>query len=365
MAYYASYKHKKEEKTMRKAVTFLLVMVVILTILCSCNKSDNYSNSSSVLNSQQQNSSSVTQSVSSTVSVPATNKSENSQPVSSSDTTETTEVKKETIWKLIDENKVEDITPVFENLRYIIDDSDWNPNLNKNIDYGVLSFFKVGGKTGVVDYQGEIKIPYEDNVSWCIEGFVDAHHNKYDSEFRKETAGGHGVDGSYLFDLNTYKLVDDTGEGWPEFVDIDYYIKNNHSLSGIYKCAYFKADKDMEFALNMEKETDFFIVLDEKGVPITEPNIQEGTGFYDGISAIKKDNKWGFISVDGNMLLDFQYDYAYNFMDDIAAVCKDGKWGYINKDGSVYKDFVFDATRSFFKGKAWVKLNGKWQIITK
>lgn len=329
---------------MRKVFTLCLVTVILLS-MGGCGTDNNPTSISSVSSSQQQNTQNT-----------------NTQPAVTSSTA-AADVKHETIWKLIDENKVEDITPVFETARYILMAND--SRFYKNIDYGSLSFFKVDGRTGVVDDKGEIRIPYTDNARWCfVEGFVDEKHNPYDSEFKKKDfIGGHGGASAHYFDLNTQKLVMEDESG-PVFIDIDDYIKNNYQLSGIYKAAYFKPDKDIDGMLNLERETGLYIVIDDKGNPITEPNIQDGTSFYNGISAIKKDNKWGFIDLKGNMIVDFQYDYAYNFTDNTAAVSKDGKWGYINKDGSIYKDFVFDAARSFYKSKAWVKLNGKWQIYT-
>lgn len=337
---------------MKRAFTFLLVTVIAFLSLWGCNKAGSNSGNKSYIQNSQPEQQQPQQ-------PPQQNSSNgNSQPVGSTDANPKTSNKKETIWSLIDENRVEDITPVFENHRYILDVEAFRSERYKNIDCSELSFFKVNGRTGVIDSEGNIKIPYEDNVGWCMEGFVDEKHCPYDSEFKKEAQSGHGTS-THMFDLNTHKLVDYNSDG-NCFIDINYCIKNNISLAGICKAAYFKAGGP---ELSIEKETDYYIVIDDKGNPITGPDIQDGTSFYNGISAIKKNNKWGFIDLKGTMVLKFQYDYAYNLIDGIAAVCKDGKWGYINKDGSIYKNFIYDATRSFYKGKAWAKLNGKWQII--
>lgn len=356
----------KEGNDMRKMFILSLIVSVIFIGLSGCSNAGGPDAGALALSSQPRNSSGInSQSSGSAYSPPeATDEDVNSQPAGTAVIAQVSKARKENIWKLIDEGRVEDITPVFETARYILDSGDDRSMRWKNIDYGALSFFKVDGRTGVVDDRGEIKIPYEDNAGWCIEGFVDELHRTYDGEFNKEGGSGHGIS-SFFFDLNSNKLVMSDEDGY-RYIQMGNYIENHYSLTGIFKAAYFKIGKSQlgEDALVMERQTNAFIALDDKGNPISKPNLQAGTAFYKGISAVKKDNKWGFIDRKGNMILDFQYDDAYNFVDDTAAVCKDGRWGYIKRDGSVYKDFIYDAARSFYKGRAWAKLDGKWQVIT-
>lgn len=47
-----------------------------------------------------------------------------------------------------------------------------------------------------------------------------------------------------------------------------------------------------------------------------------------------EDKKYGFVDMDGNLVVDYQYDKAYEFNSyGFAAVKKDGKWGSINEQG--------------------------------
>lgn len=47
-----------------------------------------------------------------------------------------------------------------------------------------------------------------------------------------------------------------------------------------------------------------------------------------------EDKKYGFVDMDGNLVVDYQYDKAYEFNSyGFAAVKKDGKWGAINEQG--------------------------------
>ena len=47
----------------------------------------------------------------------------------------------------------------------------------------------------------------------------------------------------------------------------------------------------------------------------------------------------------------------------IAAVKKDGKAGYIDSTGKELCPFIFDETRTIQNNVAWVKYNGNWGIL--
>lgn len=49
-----------------------------------------------------------------------------------------------------------------------------------------------------------------------------------------------------------------------------------------------------------------------------------------------------------------QYEYVRGFSEGLSAVYKDGKWGYINEAGETVIDFNYDAAYSFSEGKALV-----------
>lgn len=55
----------------------------------------------------------------------------------------------------------------------------------------------------------------------------------------------------------------------------------------------------------------------------------------DGVIAFAKNGKWGFVKMDGTILMEPQYEQAKSFSNGLAAVKKDGKWGFIDKDGQM------------------------------
>lgn len=62
------------------------------------------------------------------------------------------------------------------------------------------------------------------------------------------------------------------------------------------------------------------------------PFIYDGvTDFYEGVAAVKKDGKWGYIDENNNTVLEFNYNIAHGFYKGIAQV----DTSFINKSGAV------------------------------
>lgn len=62
-----------------------------------------------------------------------------------------------------------------------------------------------------------------------------------------------------------------------------------------------------------------------------------------------KNGKWGFISIDGSLLIDCIYENVESFSEGLAAVKYMNKWGFINKEGKVTVPFEYDEFKSSFQ----------------
>ena len=82
------------------------------------------------------------------------------------------------------------------------------------------------------------------------------------------------------------------------------------------------------------------------------------TSFREGLCAVEKDGKCGYIDTNGNRVIDLVFDEAYNFSEGLAAVAVDGAYGYINNNGNVVIDYRFDEAGEFENGFAIVQKNG-------
>ena len=106
--------------------------------------------------------------------------------------------------------------------------------------------------------------------------------------------------------------------------------------------------------------------------------------FHDGMAAVLKDGKWGYISSDGKEVITCsipkQYDvcidredygffrdngYIRNFSEGMVPVAKETsgakhnyervlKWGYMNKEGKLVVGYIYDEAADFSEGLAWV-----------
>jgi len=82
-------------------------------------------------------------------------------------------------------------------------------------------------------------------------------------------------------------------------------------------------------------------------------------------AAVKIGSKWGFVDVDGNVVIEAKYDNAHSFQNGFAAVCKNERWGFINLSGDLCIDFAFDDVLDFNDtGMTFVRESDFWKSLT-
>jgi hypothetical protein len=65
----------------------------------------------------------------------------------------------------------------------------------------------------------------------------------------------------------------------------------------------------------------------------------------------------------GNETIPLLYDRAENFSEGLAAVLRDGKWGFVDRAGNTVISFIYDEAMSFSEGLAAVSLDREWSFI--
>lgn len=85
--------------------------------------------------------------------------------------------------------------------------------------------------------------------------------------------------------------------------------------------------------------------------------------FEEGMVMIESDGEYGFISSDGKIKINPQYEYAFPFSEGLAAIEQNGKWGFIDKSGKFVINPEFDGVRSCIGNIAFVESAGKWGFI--
>lgn len=98
--------------------------------------------------------------------------------------------------------------------------------------------------------------------------------------------------------------------------------------------------------------------------------------FKDDVVFLKKNSKWGALDTNGKIVIPFKYD-SYGFHDLIDFMMAEGfvenfvnvklndKWGIIDKNGIIIIPFEYDMCFNFFENLAVVKLNDKYGVIDK
>ena len=81
--------------------------------------------------------------------------------------------------------------------------------------------------------------------------------------------------------------------------------------------------------------------------------------------AFCREGLWGFVSLDGTVLIEPQFEDASSFSKGMAAVKKDGKWGYIDKTGEFLIPPTFDEAGPLSpSGSAFVKNHAGYSLMT-
>lgn len=105
-------------------------------------------------------------------------------------------------------------------------------------------------------------------------------------------------------------------------------------------------------------------MVNEKGEFVGEELYQKAVAFVtDEPTAVKKGEKWGFIDVDGNLVIEPQYEEAGAFSNGLAPVKTLNGWGFINQEGRLVIEDTFTEARSFYHGLAPVKKGNTWTVI--
>lgn len=199
-----------------------------------------------------------------------------------------------------------------------------------------VSSFKVSGKYGLIDYQGNVVLAAE------YDGFERCSNGRYYGEGRLDESGYHilALKGKTAYEvviMNGVAVVSNEPHA-------DHATSNNTSMSG--------GDYD------------------------------ERDRYYEGYAAVRKDGKWGYVAQNSGKLVvpyEFEavnkipsddpsasYDYCRGSSNGYVAVKKDGKMGVIKIEKDAYKvvvDFTYEeilqgegGTFLAYNGKEWGNL---------
>lgn len=179
--------------------------------------------------------------------------------------------------------------------------------------------------SGVIDNQGNFIVPlgYDRIVPWSNGALMVK---------KGDNCGVLGADGRIIVPVEYLNiLIPSHGN--------TYLVENNEARWGAYS-----ADGRMVLAA----------VYDE----ITATD-KENTCF-----AVRQGTVWKFIHGDGSIASDEEFDYIGEFSEEgLGVVRQKDKWGYVSLQGKIVINPQFEGAQNFSGGLAAVKQQGKWGFI--
>lgn len=249
---------------------------------------------------------------------------------------------------------------------------------------GELAFFGQNGGMGVIDQNGKILIPAQEDVHWCPRcGMATENEEKlFDGTGAVIGGGGHGgVELDLYYDVDTDKLYRDdldilllenpgycdaaqaarciklvdtddefSGwilENWESGRRVDAQLLNKWAVLGL----------DGKLLGDGSQYDEVYGVEDrQNGMPLTNYPAQEG------MVAVKQNGQWKFLWENGDAGPG-PYDEVRPYEGGIAAVKTKTGWGFIDQGGKALTPMNFLGAASAYNGRAWVQTADGWGVI--
>lgn len=121
------------------------------------------------------------------------------------------------------------------------------------------------------------------------------------------------------------------------------------------------------FIVKKEDKDGLFNIEGKEVLPIQYESVQiaHTIGQYDNevFQVMNSNSKIGFFNDNGKQLTDFIYDEVMPGRDGLIPVLKNNKWGYIDIEGNIAIPFQFDSASSFSDKKSMVEINNEKKYI--
>ena len=110
---------------------------------------------------------------------------------------------------------------------------------------------------------------------------------------------------------------------------------------------------DSEGFLKYDKDNKFGFI-DTNGNVVIEPQFEDISEFSEGLAAVKLNNNWGYIDKSGKIVIKCRFENAMDFKEGLAPVKAFGRWGFIDKTGKIVIKVQYYGAKCFSEGLAAV-----------
>lgn len=261
---------------------------------------------------------------------------------------------------------------------------------------GNFAVIEKNGKYGIIGYDGNLILPISYNNIYRGRGFsydfllIAENEDDWGSYIDKNGNIAYGYpDGGgvepdaywYNGQLTVFMPAEGIIGGIEElsWIDVEQRSWEKNAVLPIQEMSSIKQEAWGPMA-NVEN-SNFALVDTTTGKLVSDfiySGFDTGNGFREGVLAVKKGNKWGFIDTKGNEITEFLYDpyeqnddyeeaeYKYSIFtaaNGYIAVLKDGKWGLIDIQGNTVVETSYDGISQVNPdGMFWLKENGTWSL---
>lgn len=108
-------------------------------------------------------------------------------------------------------------------------------------------------------------------------------------------------------------------------------------------------------------------LIDKSGKTIihVSQEVQAIGGLGDDYFLIRKNDRWGFMDLEGRLRISNRYENARSFSDQMAAVQLRGRWAFIDKEETLRVQPYYDAVEEFKNGLSIVSFHDNYGLIDK
>ena len=128
---------------------------------------------------------------------------------------------------------------------------------------------------------------------------------------------------------------------------------------------------DFSEGLAAVSKNDKYGFIDTKGKVVIEPKYEWASSFSDGLAIVSVEGLYGAIDTQGKTVIPFEYQALADFHDGFAAAARppkdpedyESKYGLINKQNEVVIPFMYESMGNLSESLIAVKKDGKWGYV--